>query len=506
MTVARLVLGDQLSRDLAGLRDCDRDEDVVVMAEVLEEATYVRHHKQKIALCFAAMRAFASELEADGWRVDYSRLDDEDAPETIVDALAGAVERHDAEAVCLTAPGEYRLLQSLNDYADDAAHPVEIFDDDRFFATPERFRAWAEGRKSLRMEYFYRELRKETGLLMEGDEPAGGAWNFDKENRKRLPQDASPPKLPRFEPDETTSDVIALVAERFAGHFGELENFGWAVSRKDALKALDHFIEHALPRFGDYQDAMAEGEDFLYHSALSPYINLGLLSAREVCERAEAAYQAGDAPINAVEGFVRQILGWREYVRGVYWLKMPDYAELNALDAERPLPEFYWTGETRMNCLSEAISNTRRNAYAHHIQRLMLTGNFALLAGLDPKLVCEWYLIVYADAYEWVELPNTHGMALFADGGLLASKPYAASGAYVDRMSDYCSGCAYDVKQRTGEDACPFNYLYWDFLIRNEKRLADNPRLKFPYKNLEGFSKERIAGIQKSAKAFLAAL
>jgi deoxyribodipyrimidine photolyase-related protein len=353
------------------------------------------------------------------------------------------------------------------------------------------------------MEHFYRDMRREHGILMEDETPAGGAWNYDQENRKRLSPGLVPPDRLRFAPDEITREAIALVERRFPDHFGGLEDFGWPVTRAEALGALDDFIAHDLPRFGDYQDAMKAGAPFLLHSLLSPALNLGLLEAREVCAAAEAAWRSGAAPLNAVEGFVRQILGWREYVRGVYWALMPDYAERNALDATRPLPTFYWTGETDMRCVGEAVASTARHAYSHHIQRLMVTGNFALLAGIAPREIERWYLAVYADAWEWVEMPNTLGMAVWADGGQMASKPYAASGAYIDRMSDFCFGCAYDVKQKTGPRACPFNYLYWAFLIRNQARLAGNARLAMPYRALAGWPAARKAATLAEADAFL---
>jgi deoxyribodipyrimidine photolyase-related protein len=312
-----------------------------------------------------------------------------------------------------------------------------------------------------------------------------------------------PPKRRRFEPDAITREVMALVDARFAHHFGDLEPFGWAVTRADALEALDHFIDACLPSFGDYQDAMKQGEPFLFHSVISPYLNIGLLTAREVCERAEAAYAKGRAPLNAAEGFIRQVLGWREYVRGIYWAKMPAYATSNGLNATRPLPEFYWTADTGMHCLKQSIGEIRRNAYGHHIQRLMVTGNFALLAGVRPEEIEAWYLAVYADAFEWVELPNVHGMAIFADGGLLASKPYAASGAYIDRMSDYCGGCHYNVNEKAGPNACPFNALYWNFLIVNQAVLAPNPRMAMPYRTLAKFTPARRAEIVGDANRFL---
>lgn len=505
MVALRLVLGDQLDREIASLQGLE-DGDIVLLAEVQDEAVYVKHHKQKIALVLAAMRHFAEQLAKDGVEVDYVRLEDDGNTGSIAGEITRAVQRRKPDRVVVTAPGEWRLAEAFRRLREDLDAPFDILADDRFFATTERFAAWAGGRKTLRMEYFYRELRRETGILMDGDTPAGGQWNFDKENRKPPKDGLSPPGPQGFAPDAVTREALDLVARRFPDHFGDLEPFDWPVTRADALTMLDRFVAEALPNFGDYQDAMVSDHDFLFHSALSPAINIGLLRPREVLAAAEAAYRAGNAPINAVEGFIRQILGWREYVRGVYWLKMPGYAETNALRAERPLPAFYWTGATDMNCLAHAIDITKRRAYAHHIQRLMLTGNFALLAGIRPVEVAEWYLLVYADAFEWVELPNVQGMALFADGGLLASKPYAASGAYIDRMSDYCAGCAYNVKQKLGENACPFNYLYWSFLMRNRDRLRDNPRLAFPYKTLDRFSPARKGEIQAAAETFLDAL
>ena len=499
MSTLRIVLGDQLTRGLSSLRDL-KPGDTVLMMEVVEEATYVKHHKQKLVLIFSAMRHFAEALRHEGIAVDYVRLGDPINTGSFSSEVQRAIARHKPSHITVTEPGEWRVLEMMKGWG------AEILNDDRFFASPASFAAWAKGRKQLRMEFFYRDMRRASGLLMEGEEPAGGQWNFDHDNRKSLPKDVKPPKRRRFEPDAITREVMDMVARRFPDHFGDLEPFGWAVTRGDALEALDHFIDACLPHFGDYQDAMKQGNGFLYHSIISPYLNIGLLTAREICERAEAAWSRGQAPLNAVEGFIRQILGWREYVRGLYWLKMPAYAETNALDAHRPLPGFFWSGDTEMNCLAQAIGDTKRQAYAHHIQRLMVTGNFALLAGLSPKEVEAWYLLVYADAFEWVELPNTHGMALFADGGVMASKPYAASGAYIDRMSDYCDGCAYKPEVKLGPKACPFNYLYWDFLIRNEAKLKANPRMAMPYRTLAKMDEERKAEIARQAKAFLGSL
>jgi deoxyribodipyrimidine photolyase-related protein len=506
MKTLRLVLGDQLSRPLSALRGIDRACDVVLMVEVNEEATYVRHHKQKIVLVLSAMRHFAQSLSAEGIKVDYVRLDDDGNTGSFTGELGRALSRHRADRVVATEPGEYRVWEMMGSWETALGVPVEIREDDRFLFSRAEFASWAEGRRSLRMELFYRRMRRKTGWLMRDDKPEGGRWNFDAENRGALPKGVKVPPRRRFPPDAVTREVMALVERRFAGHFGDLAPFGWAVTRKDALAALRSFIKRGLPRFGEYQDAMKAGEDYLFHSALSPYLNIGLLGAREVCEAALDAYGKGGAPLPAVEGFVRQILGWREFVRGIYWTRMPSYARSNFLEADRPLPDLYWTGETDMACMREAIVATCRNAYAHHIQRLMITGNFALLAGIAPAQVEEWYLVVYADAYEWVELPNTHGMALHADGGLLGSKPYAASGAYIDRMSDYCSGCAFDPKVKMGPKACPFNYLYWNFLIVNEARLRTNPRMGMPYRTLARMQGERRRQIVQAARTFLEGL
>ncbi len=499
MTILRVILGDQLRRDMAALTGCDRARDIVLMMEVAEETTYVRHHKQKIALILSAMRHFAAELTEAGYHVDYVRLDDPANTGSFTGEIARAVARHRPDRIVLTEPGEYRVLAMAKAWP----LPLELREDTRFFCSRSRFAQWADGRKALRMEFFYREMRRESGLLMDGANPVGGAWNFDAENRKRLPVGKLPPTRQSFAPDAITTEVLALVATRFVDHFGELENFCWPVTRRDALTALAHFIADCLPSFGDYQDAMKSGAPFLYHALLAPALNIGLLTPREICAAAEAAWQAGHAPLNAVEGFIRQILGWREYVRGIYWQKMPDYGVSNALNAKRDLPSFYWSGDTAMNCLAQVVAETRANAYAHHIQRLMITGNFALLAGIAPAQVEAWYLAVYADAFDWVELPNTHGMALFADGGILASKPYAASGAYIDRMSDYCAGCRYDPNIKLGPGACPFNPLYWHFLIENRARLAANPRMAMPYRTLTAMAPDRVAQISAEATAFL---
>ncbi|MBS0410337.1 MAG: cryptochrome/photolyase family protein [Proteobacteria bacterium] len=494
MGTLRLVLGDQLSESLSALSDLAAD-DLVLMAEVAGEARYAGFHKQKLVMVFAAMRRFGARLRGQGVRVRYVELDDPANRGALDMEVLRALEDEAAAGrslhrVVITEPGKWSLLEAFETLAVTGPVPVEIRPDDRFLCSRKTFEAWAKGRSELRMEFFYREMRRRTGLLMEGDRPAGGRWNFDRENRKRLPRDARVPPRLHIAPGADVRAVQALVARRFGENFGDPEPFGWATSPDEAQRLEDHFIDEVLPGFGDWQDAMKEGEPFLWHARLSAALNVGLLDPLALCRRAEAAWREGRAPLAAVEGFIRQVIGWREFVRGVYWLAGPDYLRRNALSADRRLPEFYWTGETDMACVRDVVGATRRHAYAHHIQRLMVTGNLALLLGVHPDPVNAWYMSVFIDAFEWVEAPNTHGMALFADGGMMASKPYAASGAYISRMSDYCQGCAYDVTARRGESACPFNRLYWAFLLRNQARLQHNPRLAMPYRSLAGMASD----------------
>ena len=494
-----LVLGDQLSPDIAALKAADKSGDTVVMAEVADEASYVGHHPKKIALIFAAMRKFAKALRDDGWDLRYTQLDDTENSGSIVGELLRRSEETGVRDVLATEPGEWRLIEALN----DAPLKVRQCEDTRFIASHDEFNRWAKGRKALRMEYFYREMRRKTGLLMDGDQPEGGKWNFDHENRKPAPEDVDFGGPMAFTPDETVQEVLDLVEARFGENFGSLRPFSFATDRTQARRALSHFIKGALPKFGDYQDAMLNENRYLYHALISPYLNIGLLDPLEVCQAAEDAYRSGDAPLNAVEGFIRQIIGWREYVRGIYFREGPDYPRRNALNHQRKLPAMYWGGETRMNCIAKAVEQTREDAYAHHIQRLMVTGNFALLAGVNPTELHEWYLSVYADAFEWVEAPNTVGMSQFADGGIIASKPYVSSGAYLGRMSDYCKNCQYKVGTKTGDGACPFNLLYWHFLDRHRDRFESNPRMGNMYRTWDRMDKEKRETVLQEAEAFL---
>lgn len=501
-----LVLGDQLTPTLSSLVAGDPAHDRVLMAEVHDEATYVRHHKKKIAFLFSAMRHFAEELRTLGWTVDYVTLDHPDNQGSFTGQVAKEIETLKPERVIVTDAGEWRVSQMFAGWQAQFGVPVDILADTRFIATTPEFLAWADGRKQLRMEYFYRDMRRKTGLLMDGDKPVGDQWNYDAENRKPAGADLFMPTPKAYEHDAITRDVLALVEARFDNHFGDLLPFWYAVTRKDAEAAFTAFVKNALPNFGDYQDAMLSGEPFLYHAVVGQYLNCGLLDPLAICQEVEAAYRAGKVPLNAAEGYIRQVIGWREYVRGIYWLKMPGYETENFFNHKRPLPDFYWTGQTDMACVKAAVTQTKEQAYAHHIQRLMVTGNFAMLAGVNPHELHQWYLSVYADAYEWVELPNTVGMSQFADGGVLASKPYAASGAYINRMSNYCGSCHFDVKLRTGPKACPFNALYWDFLSRHRDKLSSNPRIGQMIRTYDKFADDERGRIKDSAAEFLGSL
>ncbi|MBS1826271.1 MAG: cryptochrome/photolyase family protein [Acidobacteria bacterium] len=502
MGIRRLlvVLGDQLDAASALFADADPRRDCIWMAEVEEEATHVWSHKARIALFLSAMRHFREDLRGRGWRVEYS----EGEFASLAAALQGAMERLRPESVHVVEPGDWRVRESLLAVCPD----LRIVEDRHFLCTRAEFERHARGRKQLRMEYFYREMRVRHGVLLDDGEPCGGSWNYDAENREAF--DARGPGLlpapESFAPDALTQEVLDMVSRRFAGHPGRLDRFDWPVTAEQAREALRDFLDQRLERFGAYQDAMWTAEPYLYHSRLAAALNLKLLSPLEVIREAEVRYREGRAGLAAVEGFIRQILGWREYVRGLYWMHMPRYVSANALDAHQPLPRFYWTGETEMRCLKETIGQTLEYGYAHHIQRLMVTGLFALLLGVEPRQVHEWYLAVYVDAVEWVELPNTIGMSQFADGGVMASKPYVASGKYIQRMSNYCAGCKYKPDEAVGESACPFTRLYWDFLMRHEEMLRKNPRMGMQVRNLDRVPAARKAEIGQQAEALREAI
>jgi len=489
-----VVLGDQLDIDASTFDGFDAVLDAVWMAEVCEESTHVWSGKPRTVMFLAAMRHFALALQAAGHPLQYTRLDTPGNAGSLAAQLQADIRRLKPARLVMTAPGDWRVLEALKVVAQANGLPLEIREDRHFFCSVRDFAVHAKGRKSLRMEYFYREQRKRHGILMQGEEPVGSQWNFDADNRESFAA-AGPGLVPPrivFEPDTVTREVIALVNTRFADHPGRLDTFAWPVTRTQALQSLHAFIRERLPLFGRYQDAMWPGDPWLYHSHLSAALNLKLLNPREVVAAAEAAHFDGHAPLASVEGFIRQILGWREYVRGIYWTQMPGYLERNALDAQEDLPPWFWTGDTDMACLRDALAQTLEHGYANHIQRLMVTGLYTLMLGVQPKQVHAWYLAVYVDAVEWVELPNTLGMSQYADGGVMGSKPYIATGKYIQRMSPHCKGCRYDPGQRSGDRACPFTTLYWDFLARHQALLAKNPRTALQVKNVA-----RLTDVQK---------
>lgn len=511
-----IVLGDQLDRGGAAFDGFDSKQDIAWMAEVAEESTHVWTHKARIAVFLAAMRHFRDRLRSEGIAVEYTELASaqrSDEPASLAAALtarlaAASLAKRLPERMIVVEPGEWRVRNALEEVAKRFTVPLEIRTDRHFFTTNDDFREHAKGRKQLRLEYFYRPLRTKFGVLMNDGAPAGGQWNFDAENRGAIPK-AGPGTLPaprRFSPDALTQAVLDLVTTRFKDHPGGLDHFDWPVTPEDARTALDDFLAHRLLNFGRYQDAMWTGEPWLWHSRLSQAMNLKLLDPRDVVAGAERAWRTGKVPLEAAEGFIRQVIGWREYVRGIYWHFMPEYVDRNTLGAHAPLPSFYWSAETEMNCLKDVIGQTLSLGYAHHIQRLMVTGLFAMLLGVDPKEVHRWYLAVYVDAVEWVELPNTLGMSQFADGGVMASKPYCATGAYIDRMSNACKGCRFDPKKAVGPDACPFTTLYWDFLARHEKLLAKNQRMTMQLKNVSRKAAADLAAIRRQADAIKASL
>ncbi|CAB5107081.1 deoxyribodipyrimidine photolyase-related protein [Olavius algarvensis associated proteobacterium Delta 3] len=496
-----LVFGDQLDAGSAAFDGFDAGEDAVVMMEVKKEATYVPQHKIRIALFFSAMRHFADDLKERGYTVYYAMLDDPNNRGSFGAEITRWVNKTRPECLICVRPGDFRVLESVQKAAKRVDCKLEVRPDRHFMSTIDDFKNFAKGRKSLILETFYRKMRRDHDILMTGKDPVGGQWNFDKDNRGVFGK-KGPPKIkaPRsFRPDPTTRDVMKLVERAFPDSPGRLDNFDYPVTRKQALAALKDFVTHRLTHFGTYQDAMVTDHPYLYHSRLSCVLNLHLLDPRKTIDDAVGAYRDKNAPINSVEGFVRQILGWREFVRGVYWLKMPEYAEMNALEADLPMPAFMWTAETEMHCIRQCIEQLIDTAYAHHIQRLMVMGLFLLLLGVRPYEVHQWHLSMYADAIDWVSLPNVLGMSQYGDGGIIGTKPYSATGNYINKMSNYCPDCIYDYKTSIGDNACPFTTLYWDFLARNRKRLSNNPRMGLQLRNLARKSDSGLKKIRKAA-------
>lgn len=496
-----LVFGDQLDAGSAAFDGFDAAEDAVLMMEVKEEASYIPQHKIRLVLFFSAMRHFATDLRDRGDTVYYAELDDPNNRGNFAEEIARWANKTRPERIICTRPGDHRVLTGVQNAAKDLNCKLEVRSDRHFMSTVDDFRAFAKGRKSLLLETFYRKMRRDHDILMAGKDPVGGKWNFDQENRgtfgNKGPPEIKPPRS--FQSDQTTQDLIKLIEREFPDSPGRLKNFDYPVTHEQALAALRDFLKYRLENFGTYQDAMVTDHPYLYHSRLSCVLNLHLLDPRKAIDRAVQAYSDKHAPINSVEGFVRQILGWREFVRGVYWLKMPEYAEMNALQADLPMPAFMWTAETEMNCIQQCVRQLIDHAYAHHIQRLMVMGLFALLLGVRPYDVHRWHLSMYADAIDWVSLPNVLGMSQYGDGGIIGTKPYAASGSYIDKMSDYCAKCIYNPKESIGAKACPFTTLYWDFLSRNQKRLRKNPRMGLQFRNLDRKSDSDLNKISQKA-------
>ncbi len=482
-----LVLGDQLDAGSAAFDGFDPAVDAVAMMEVAEEATYIPQHRLRLALFFSAMRHFRDALREAGRTVHYTALDDPNNTGSFAGEIERRVRALEPDRLVVLQPGDWRVEQAIRATAKALGLPLEVREDRHFLCSRDRFAEFAEGRRNLLMEAFYRAMRQEHDVLMEGGKPVGGKWNLDKENRgsfgKEGPGDIPPPRA--FAPDATTRDVLDMVARRFPDAPGRLDGFDYPVTADQARTALDDFLKHRLEKFGRYQDAMAVGQPFLYHARLSAVLNLHLLDPRDAIDGAVTAFEDGRAPLNAVEGFVRQILGWREYIRGIYWREMPGYADLNALDADLPMPALFWTGETEMACIHHSVSQLIDHAYAHHIQRLMVLGLFAMLLGVRPYDVHRWHMSMYADAIDWVSLPNVVGMSQYGDGGIVGSKPYAASGNYIDKMSDYCRHCRFNPKKATGDDACPVTTLYWDFLDRNRDRIRGLRHMGYQIANLD---------------------
>lgn len=503
-----IVLGDQLDHQAAIFEHLDANTDTIWMAENEGEATHVWCHKLRLAFFFSAMRHFRDWLHDEGYTVRYHALETDrrhDSGKTFEDILRADLKRLKPERVIVTQPGDHRVQHMLEAATDAVGIPLEILRDTHFYMSIDDFRGWASGRKTLTLETYYRKMRKDHNILMEanGKDPVGGEWNFDKDNRETFGKNG-PGKttaIPEITPDAATAEVIDLVRERYPDHPGSLDHFDLPVTRADALRWLDAFICERLPAFGTHQDAMWTDSPFLNHARLSCLLNVKLLNPREVVSRAVEAYEAGKAPINSVEGFVRQILGWREFVRGVYWNEMPEYEHLNALDAKEEVPPFFWDGKTEMRCVADSMKSVLNHGYAHHIQRLMVLGLFAQIYGVHPRKFHEWHMAMYLDAIDWASMPNTIGMSQFGDGGIVGTKPYCASGNYINKMSNYCKGCRYKHNQATGDDACPFTTLYYDFLARHHDAFRNNRRMTFQVKNLERKTAGEIGDIRKRANA-----
>lgn len=499
MTTLRLLLGDQLNPEHSWFKQVN-SEHLYTLIEMRQETDYVLHHAQKIISIFAGMRALAKQLEAQGHRVHYLRIGDRENTQTIEGNLNRLITKNRCQKFEYQQPDEWRLDNQLSTFCQSLSIPSEMVSSEHFYTerleTAELFKT----QKQWLMERFYRQMRVKHRVLIDASKkPEGGQWNFDHDNRKRW--NGTPPEPVDHARRHDHSSLWAEIQAADIASFGESQHtdFRWPINREEALNDLEHFISDVLPHFGEFQDAMSTQSWRLFHSLLSFALNVKMLNPKEVVARAEVAWREERISIATAEGFIRQILGWREYIRGVYWFRMPEYQDSNHFSHDTPLPTWFWTGKTNMQCVSKAVGQSLEHAYAHHIQRLMITGNFALLAGIEPSALHRWYLGIYIDAFEWVELPNTIGMSQFADAGLLATKPYVSSAAYIDRMGDYCKGCYYDKKLRVGERACPFNALYWDFFMRNAEALSGNHRLGMVYRQIEKMDLETTTSLQRRA-------
>ena len=494
-----LIFPDQLSKNNLVYENLNKD-DTLLYFEPVQTFYDIPHHKQKIIFLISSFRKLISNIN----RKNIIHKKISNRPSKLKDTLKELLQENEFNKLYVTKPSDFQTLKDLMFFCQINSIELIVLKDTKFICSNEDFQSWSTGKKSLIQEFFYRWIRKKYSILMDGDKPIGGKWNLDKDNRKGA--SAIKEEIPdrnNIKTDEVIIDVMVEVNEIFKDSFGDIDNFNWATTHDEAWEQMNWFYKVYFKNFGSYQDAMKSDEPFMFHSLLSAYLNAGLLDPMECVIEAEKLYSTENIPLNSVEGFIRQIIGWREFIRGIYWSNMPHYKELNYFKNSRKLPEFFWSGNTDMHCIQQSVDSTRKYAYAHHIQRLMVTGNFAMLAGISPSQICDWYLAVYIDAYEWVELPNTLGMATFSDGGVVGSKPYAASGKYINRMSNYCSSCIHNPKNTIEDDSCPFNYLYWNFLIENSNSLSSNPRMKLVYNTLGKFDDAFKEKVKLKSKIFL---
>ncbi len=500
----RLILGDQLNIQHQWFNNVRKDVLYVIM-EIRQETDYVQHHIQKVLAFFLAMRHFAEELKSKGHNVYYIGLDDPKNTQSLTQNLNNLINEHHIAHFEYQLPDEYRLDVQLKEFCSTLKISYKAYDTEHFYTTRYELADFFKGKKTYLMESFYRHMRKKHSVMMQGENPIGGKWNFDSENRKKLPEKFSLPNPKLF--NRNINQIVEILLQHQIKTIGNIDanNFIWPITRKENIELLDYFAQYLLPLFGTYQDAMTSQSWSIFHSRLSFGMNVKLISPQEVIKRCifEWEKRPNEISISQIEGFIRQILGWREYMRGIYWAKMPEYSQLNFFNHQAKLPEWFWNAKTNMNCLHHAIKQSLDYAYAHHIQRLMITGNFALLAGIHPDEADKWYLGIYIDAIEWVEITNTRGMSQFADGGIVGTKPYVSSAAYIDKMSDYCKNCIYDKSKKSGNKACPFNSLYWNFYDRNRNLLEKNPRIGMMYKVWDKMQPDTKAEILQQAEKYL---